>query len=136
MFTDADAVAAVNAWRQYGQVSRFTPLTPAGATPELYLSATTPVLAAGLYRVSEVLFVVGSAAGTDLDARISVDGFFLNPLLTAATVAGGGFLLSGLPDQDWTAGAAAHTIEMFIAQSGGPGTVSALVGSIAWERKA
>jgi hypothetical protein len=116
-------------------VQRFTPLTPAGATPESYLQTTTPILQAGLYRVTPVLVVIGSAAGTDILAIVEIDGQPLN-LLTEASVAGGGFILSGLGDQDFSAGDAAHTFEFFVAQPSGPGVVTAVGASFAWERKA
>jgi hypothetical protein len=134
--TEAEAIAAMNEWREYGSDARFTPLSPAGATPESYLLTVTPVLTAGVYRLIPIMFATGSQAGTQLQMDLTIDAVPIGPILTEASVNGGGFLLSSVPDQDWTAGDAAHTFEFLIAQPGGPGTVTARVASFSWERVA
>lgn len=135
--TAAEAVEAIAAWSQFGFDQRFTPLVVNTPTPTSYLLTVTPVLDAGLYAVSTLILVTGSAAGTDLQTGLEIDGVPAGPpVLSEANINGGGFLFSGTIVQDWTAGDATHTLEFLVAQPGGPGQVTAEQATFIWERKA
>ena len=109
------------------------PVATTSATPITYLLFTTTSLPAGTYYADSFFVIEGSAASTNISAKLLIDGAgnpgYTGPdALLQTNVISGRFILSGATATVFTAGT--HDYELEFAKPAGSGTVTALNANV------
>lgn len=123
-YTDAEAVAAVNAWRNHTFNVNPGPVLIAGATPQSVLVIPVSVPEDGVYEAVGTLFCTGTNQGTQYRIDFEVDGAAGSPSPFADVgIANGVYAFGGgFGPVPLTAGP--HVFELLVSQPGGGGTLT------------
>lgn len=148
-YTDAQAIAAVNAWADK-RYKLDTTLASATGVFASYMVIDTAVdggpiaapgpLAGGLYSVAinAVAGGLSASAGSQIEFQLLVDAgaFTLQGPLESIGLAGGRWAFSASPIILPPLAPGNHTFDLSFRQPGGPGTVEILTASLAIKREA
>jgi hypothetical protein len=133
-YTDAQAVAAVNVYRNWHGAVQAVPLPLAGPTLVLFATLAWTVPEVGVYGFQNSVLATATSANAQFQAEIRVDGVPQGGPLFAFGVAGGVQTFAALPFS-MPLSVGPHVTEIYVAQPTSPGTTTALGAFIQTERK-
>lgn len=131
-YDNAQAVAAVNVWRNWHAFANAAPVV-LGAAPVTLASVTFNVPEAGVYRFFPFASVTADSANSLVRLEIFLDGAPRGSVLFSFGVANAVQGFTGAPYEGPLA-VGNHTVRLDGSQPASPGVVTALVSSIQAER--